>query len=117
VPSDRDEMMSLLRQRLASQPPAIAAAPHMAAASDDDAVKDVADADRAVYAQATQKEHDDPEAAWKVAQPLFGRYPSVYAVQDLRCRLAMRLTNVWQMARRECEQLMDLTRGKPAKAK
>ena len=28
------------------------------------------------------------QSAYETARPLFGRYPGVYAVQDLRCQLA-----------------------------
>jgi len=31
------------------------------------------------------------QEAWTAGQPLFSRYPEVYVIQDMRCRLAMRL--------------------------
>jgi len=33
--------------------------------------------------------------AWLTARPLFTAYPDVYAVQDLRCQLAMGLGGGW----------------------
>ena len=47
-------------------------------------------ADHARYDEAIAQLHDNHVGrAWAAASPLFGRYPDVYAVQDLRCQLAI----------------------------
>jgi hypothetical protein len=51
----------------------------------------------------------DDQAAWQVARPLFARYPLVYAVQDLRCKLAMAAFPSFDDVRTECDPLMRLT--------
>ena len=70
--------------------------------------------DRALYAQASgDLAAHRTRDAWAKAEPLFARYPGVYAVQDLRCKLALAQSSQWKDARRECEHLMKLSRGKP----
>jgi len=50
------------------------------------ALKDVAPTDRSVYADAmNQVQAGRAQDAWTKAEPLFSRYPDVYAIQDLRC--------------------------------
>jgi hypothetical protein len=51
------------------------------------------------------------QEAWQIAQPLFERYPADYAVQDLRCQIAMKRDADWDHARAECEGLMKLSPG------
>jgi hypothetical protein len=52
----------------------------------------------------------DPKGAWDRAKPLFSAYPNSYAVQDLRCRMAMALAS-YDAARPECDPVMRLSRG------
>jgi hypothetical protein len=48
------------------------------------------DDDHARYDQAAAELRDKHAAqAWKTASPLFAKYPTLYAVQDLRCQLAL----------------------------
>lgn len=68
--------------------------------------------DRAAYARAKQLDQaSDVEGAWKAATPLFKLYPSVFAVQDLRCQLATKRVG-WPTAEPECAAVVKLTRGK-----
>ena len=50
----------------------------------------LSDADRAAYERASEAFRASGVArAWEIATPLFAKYPAVYAVQDLRCQLAI----------------------------
>jgi hypothetical protein len=50
----------------------------------------LSEADRAVYERASEAFRANGVArAWDTATPLFTKYPGVYAVQDLRCQLAV----------------------------
>src|SRR5262249_46238092 len=85
-------------------------------AADDPALVEIAEAERAVYSLAiADLVAHQPGEAWKKAEALFTRYPNVYPVQDLRCKLALQLSSSWQDARPECERLMNITGGKPKK--
>jgi hypothetical protein len=65
--------------------------------------------DRSTLEQANDAEHaGNPDAAWRLAEPLFSRYPDVVAVQDLRCRLAQARGLAWPDVRAECASLMKL---------
>ena len=73
-------------------------------------VPELNEGDRAVYAQALQlSQAGDVEGSSKAAAPLFTRYPNVYAVQDLRCQLAMKRVG-WPAAQPECAALVSITR-------
>ena len=54
----------------------------------------------------------DVVAAWASLKPLFDRYATSMAVQDLRCQLASRSMR-FELARRECAPLMKLSTTKP----
>jgi len=55
-----------------------------------DAAEGVREADRPRLAQASaQLNSGAVRTAWETAKPLFASYPDVYAVQDLRCQLAI----------------------------
>lgn len=54
----------------------------------------------------------DVVAAWSSLKPLFERYLTSMAVQDLRCQLASRSMR-FELARRECAPLMKLSTAKP----
>jgi len=113
VAADRENMFKSLKTLLA-QPASGATAP--AALADDAALRDVAAADRSLLVEAIADERQGkPRDAWTKAEPLFARYKDVYVVQDLRCKLAMELSTVWEFTRAECEALMGLNRGKGAK--
>jgi hypothetical protein len=110
VAAERDTMVASLRAVI-SHSAASGAEPD--AGIDEEALKDVAAADRTIYAQAASDfRQGRTRDAWTKAEPLFTRYPDVYAVQDLRCKLALQLNTAWDAARQECSQLMDITRGK-----
>jgi hypothetical protein len=67
-----------------------------------------------VYAQALDEERAGRKAAaWNLASPLFTAYPKVYAVQDLRCRLAMDLALDFDEMKEECAPLRELSGGLP----
>ena len=51
-------------------------------------------------------------AAWEHAKPLFATYRDVLTVQELRCNVATKVFR-FEVARRECERLMQLSTGKP----
>ena len=53
------------------------------------------------------------QGAWDAARPLFARYPLVYGVQDLRCKLAMAHFASYADVRPECDALMKLTMKGP----
>jgi len=50
--------------------------------------------------------------AWETAKPLFTTYRDVLAIQDFRCNVATSVFR-FEVARRECERLMQLSTGKP----
>jgi hypothetical protein len=55
-------------------------------------------------------ESGDAKGAWDRAKPLFSAYPNSYAVQDLRCKMAMALAS-YDAARPECDSVMRLSRS------
>jgi hypothetical protein len=112
VPAERDAMIASLKMMLA-QPSFGSSDGSPDAGVADQAWKEVSSADRAVFAEAADNlRKGRPQEAWTQAEPLFARYPDVYAVQDLHCKLALQVSNVWEWTRQECSRLMDLTRGK-----
>jgi hypothetical protein len=50
----------------------------------------------------------DAAGAWRAAKPLFTAYPRAYAVQDLRCKLAMAYLASYDAVRAECSALLGL---------
>jgi Matrixin len=111
VAAEREAMIASLKMLIARAPAASNDAADAGAQAD--ALDDVAPADRTIYAQAADDlRQGHPQDAWTHAEPLFTRYPDVYAVQDLRCKLALQLSSVWEVTRKECSKLMDITRGK-----
>ncbi|MBI2396061.1 MAG: hypothetical protein HYV09_41240 [Deltaproteobacteria bacterium] len=50
--------------------------------------------------------------AWDAGTPLFGKYPKVFAVQDLRCQTATNVGFEWPRVKAECAELMKLSTGK-----
>ncbi|MEJ7733931.1 MAG: hypothetical protein WKG00_32645 [Polyangiaceae bacterium] len=53
----------------------------------------------------------DPQGGWKLAEPLFSVYPDEYAVQDLRCKLAMGKGGAFAAAQAECAPLMRIVKS------
>ncbi len=47
----------------------------------------------------------DASGAGRVAKPLFGAYPNVRAVSELRCNIALKSSLPWEIARQECAAL------------
>ena len=68
--------------------------------------------DRALFTKANEAlAKSRPREAWSIGEPLFEKYLSDYAVQDLRCKAATRLSLPWEQTHRACEPLMALTPG------
>jgi hypothetical protein len=59
----------------------------------------------------------DPRGIWNEATALFAKYPRVYEVQDLRCKLAMANAFAWDVTRTECDPLMKLSTAPASGAK
>jgi len=112
VPGERDELLRKLRAAVAMKAPASGAAskeeaPAISAAE----VAGLSEADRATYAKAVREQRAGRGSeAWDVAEPLFKKYPDVYAVQDLRCNLAMQLGGAIGNVQAHCERLLKLTK-------
>ncbi len=69
--------------------------------------------DRARFAGAREAvAQGDWMSAWERGKPLFAAYRDVPAVQELRCNVATKVFR-FDVARRECERLMQLSTGKP----
>jgi hypothetical protein len=87
----------------APAPPSGAGAPAAATGS-------LAGGDRALFDQARQAQAAGHVAeARAIAQPLFERYASSYAVQELRCQLAMQAQLAMSEEQAECQPLMRLS--------
>jgi hypothetical protein len=98
-----------VRARPAAPAPAAPAAPAPAEAEPPELSAD----DKPRFARAREAvTAGDWMAAWESAKPLFQTYRDVYAVQDLRCNVATKVFR-YDVARRECERLMQLSTGKP----
>jgi hypothetical protein len=67
---------------------------------------------RARFADASRAlDAGDVEGALAKARPLFESERDVYAVQDLRCKIALARNQDWTETRGECERLMKLSTG------
>ncbi len=121
---ERDELVARLQRQLeARSDPADAGAPPTAARTlgrtdisaapvKNGGLEALTDADRGQFEQAVQEQKAGrPREAWTKAEPLFGRYPKIEAVQDLRCQLALQQGLLWQEVRAQCDALMQLTPG------
>jgi Putative peptidase family len=117
VPSERDEMVARLQTALA--PPATPTGSRRAGLAGGDpqtpgraaaaALVALSAADRDVYDRASAAQRaGSARDAWLTAKPLFTAYPDVYAVQDLRCQLAMSMGGAWKDVQAECAPLMTL---------
>jgi hypothetical protein len=83
--------------------------PAIAAPANDDIPSELRAEERDVWREAgAMAKAGNAEGAWKTAKPLFTAYPRVYAVQDLRCKLAMAYLGSYDAVRAECEALLGL---------
>jgi hypothetical protein len=65
---------------------------------------------RAIFVKANEAAAaGDHVVAWTAMKPLFTAYPSSFAVQDLRCRLATQVLS-FASARPECDRIMQLSK-------
>ena len=79
----------------------------MAPAPSTEPGSDVSAEERALFQQAGEAlGHGRPRDAWSIAEPLFEKYPNDYAIQELRCKVASRLSLPWEQTRRACEVVM-----------
>lgn len=124
APSERDALLARLRTALqaATPPPSAHAAStrvapsatpppeQRAAPPADDRLSGLSEVDRATFAQAVRdRQAGHLSDAWTHAQPLFTGYPGVYAVQELRCQLAMQIGGAWDHIQAHCDPLTKLT--------
>jgi hypothetical protein len=92
--------------------PAFAAIPAPEPAKDDTPTE-LAAKDRDAWRRASElSKAGDTDGAWGVAKPLFTKYAASYAVQDLRCKLAMARSAAFDQVRAECDALMKISTGR-----
>lgn len=100
-------------QPAASRPSAAPAAPAALAAPAADPPPELSAEDKQRFVRAREAvAKGDWVAAWETAKSLFATYRDVLEVQDLRCSVATSVFR-FEVARRECERLMQLSTGKP----
>jgi hypothetical protein len=95
--------------------PVVAAAAQPAAVSPETEVDppELGEGDKARFVRARAAvSSGDWVGAWDHAKPLFSAYRDVLPVQELRCNVATKVFR-FDVARRECERLMQLSTGKP----
>lgn len=113
IPSERDAMVARLRAANAPAPAARAAPTVAPVATQAPSVADAPELradERAIYKHAVElRDTGDVEGSWKAASALFKSHPQVYAVQDLRCQLAMKRVG-WPGAQADCDALLKVTR-------
>jgi len=88
---ERDDAIAQL-DSLRAPPPTPSASPPSAPAPAPaaDPIEGMRDADRAIYGRAVSYlQANAVDRAWQTAKPLFAAYKDMYAVQDLRCQLAL----------------------------
>jgi hypothetical protein len=106
-----DELVAKADARV--RPASPAAAPEAAAIVADADPPELSPEDKARFARAREAvARKDWLAAWDGAKPLFSAYRDVLPVQELRCSVATMVFR-FDVARRECERLMQLSTGKP----
>jgi Matrixin len=90
VQSEHDAEVGRLEALTAGPPADAGPAAAQASTAAIDVPFELRGADRDRYVRAVQELHAGVVAsAWSDGRPLFAAYPNVYAVQDLRCQLAM----------------------------
>lgn len=106
-----DELVANAAAR--SRGTSVVAAPPTEVAAPDAEPPELSADDQARFARARDAvAKGDWVAAWDLAKPLFSAYRDVLAVQDLRCTIATKVFR-FDLARRECERLMQLSTAKP----
>jgi hypothetical protein len=111
VPKDREEVVTRVQPLLAEPRRPAETASSTASSTAPVELASLSPTDRATFEQATRDMNARPAEAWTTAQPLFKAYPGVYAVQDLRCQLAMKTGMAWESAQAECAPLLRLVPG------
>jgi hypothetical protein len=120
VPDERDALLAKLRA--ATSPPPRRAGrpaagdgeltPRQESASGEDLLASLSAADRATFNQALL---DVRAGRWQAAQAaakaLVSAYPAVYAVQDLRCQIAMAAGGDFKQIEAECAAAMELIKA------
>jgi hypothetical protein len=67
---------------------------------------------QALFARVQKAHHaGKPREAWQQGQALFEEHPTVYAVQELRCEIAMQMGWEYGAVREHCQPMMDLARA------
>lgn len=108
VPTERDDAIRRLQEQLATTTPRRPAPATTAApmpVTPDTGLDAMTPQHRAAYDRANALPAGREGEAWAEATPLFEAYPTVPAVQDLRCRLAMKLRS-WSEAKKDCAALV-----------
>jgi hypothetical protein len=109
IATERTSFMANLEKALGPAPAPSAAPPPKPKVD----LSAVAEKDRPVFEQAADlRDQGKLAESWKLAKPLFAAYPKVFAVQDLRCQLAMKLATDLDAMRAECKQLMEMSTKK-----
>jgi hypothetical protein len=112
VPAERESMLAKIR----SAPTATTTATTTTTASTTPTPiatptvpTEIRDADRDTFSRASALySSGDYDQAWKVGTPLFAAYPTVRAVQDMRCQLAMKRALPLSKIKTECEAIMKI---------
>ncbi len=111
VEAERDALVDSLSGARPPEPQPAASPPKVASKS---APTNLSKAERDLFSRAeAELASGRASEAWRSAEPLFGAYPDDYAVQDLRCRIAMRAGFDHTRMRSECAPLMKLNPGVP----
>lgn len=115
VEAERDALLARLdAASRATAAPTPASSPAASATASNAAVPALRPEHQARYREAVAAlDAGRLDAALAAGGPLFAEYPGEYAVQDLRCRIAMARNQGWNSARAECEPLMRLMPAMP----
>jgi hypothetical protein len=113
VPDERDDLARRLDAMIKAGEAAERRAADQEPAKDEPGGADALRAeDRTAFAAAVRAQRSgDVEEAWQAAEPLFDAYPEIYAVQDLRCQLAMQRGLPMKWVEQQCDRLMRSTPG------
>jgi hypothetical protein len=120
VPAEREEMLARLRA-VATPPPGPpgrggrprprGVADEAPPPSPEEALAELAIADRNAFNRAVaDKDAGRLREAWEGVKPLFKVYPEVYAVQELRCQLAMAAAVAFSEVTAQCEPMLELVK-------
>jgi len=110
VDDERQATMTRLRTRLAPPKPRAPVASASAAPPPVVEPPELRESDReAFHRMVDLQTSGDVQGAWSAGGPLFKAYPKSYAIQDLRCQIAMKRVG-WPGAEPECATLMSLAK-------